>query len=373
MLHRTIRAWPHFLVETWDSGGFTPSPVAEAFWYDAFQWIVWVVWRRLPWLGVYETPKALLYALFDLLARRYVDGCDLFVGWSQVSLRSIQRARHLGAVTLLEHPMSHVDTWMRLMKEEYALWGKGMDGYYSLFPSSLVRRMKREYEEAEYISVLSSFTMRTFLEAGVPKEKLIQIPLGVDAELFRPGRPNDGPFCILYVGRLELLKGIQYLLQAFSELSLSDAELWLVGPVLPEIRPVLARYTTGQIREVGEVPHEQVPAYYRRADVLVFPSLNDAFGLVILEAMVSGLPVIATEHSAGPDLIEDGVQGFVVPIRDAKALKERIHWIYSNRADAREMGRRARTSVLEKFTARHYDQRLLESYSHILRCGKSQR
>lgn len=371
ILHRTIRAWPHFLVEACGTDGFTPRPVAKALWYDGFRWLAWAIWRRLPWLGHYETPRAPFCTLFDLLAQRYLDGCDLFVGWSQVSLWSLRRAKREGATTILEHPMSHVDTWMRLVREEYGRWGESGGGYYGLFPSSLVRRMKREYEEAEFISVLSSFSRRTFLDAGVPKEKLIQIPLGVDPDLFYPGQPNDGPLRILYVGRLELLKGVQYLLQAFSELNLSGAELVLVGPVLPEIRPVLARYTTDRIRVVGEVPHEQVPAYYRRADVLVFPSVNDAFGLVILEAMACGLPVIATEHSAGPDVIEDGIHGFIVPIRDVEALKERIQYLFDHREEARAMGSAGRNRVLDRFTSDRYGEWLLKTYQGIV-AGESQ-
>lgn len=366
VLYRAVRAWPRFLVEAWDPGNEAPTPLARASWYDGLQWLTWALWRRVPWARRYETPRSLLSALFDLLARRYVGECDLFVGWSQVSLQSLRRAKRGGACTLLEHPMSHVDTWMRLVREEYAQWGQAADGFYSLFPRLLVRRMRREYNEAEYISVLSSFSRRTFLEAGIAEERLIQLPLGVDPQIFHPGPPHAGPFRVLYVGRVELLKGVQYLLQAFSELRLTGAELWLAGPVLPEIGPILMRYESQQVRIVGEVPHAELPAYYRGADVLVFPSVNDAFGLVILEAMASGLPVIATEHSGGPDVIEDKVHGFVVPIRDVEALKERIAWLYANREEAREMGRRARARVLEGFTLQHYGERLLESYSHIL-------
>jgi len=365
-LHRAVRAWPRFLVEAWDPGNETAIPVARAPWYDGVQWLTWAVWRRLPLAGRYETPRASFCALFDHLARRYVDSCDLFIGWSQVSLVSLRRAKKLGGQTLLEHPMSHVDTWMRLVREEYARWGRGADGFYSLFPRLLVRRMRREYEEAGYISVLSSFSRRTFLEAGIAEERLIQIPLGVDSQVFHPGPPHDGPFRILYVGRLELLKGVQYLLQAFSELRLPGGELWLVGPVLPEMGPILTRYGGRQVRIVGEVPHAELPEYYRGADVLVFASVNDAFGLVILEALASGLPVIATEHSGGPDVIEDKVHGFVIPIRDMNALKERLRYLFDHRDEARAMGMAGRERVLTGFTWDHYAKRLLRSYHAIV-------
>lgn len=368
MLRSVVRSWPRFQAKEWDETGVPLERSGST--YDRVARLAWAVWRRLPRLSRYETPRGPLSALFDLLARRYVDGCDLFVGWAQVSLRSMRRAKELGAVTLLEHPMSHVDTWMRLAEEEYARWGRA-DGCYSLFPRILVRRMRKEYQEAAYISVLSSFAKRTFLEAGVPERKLITLALGVDPSLFRPGPPGQELFRILYVGRLELLKGIQYLLQAFSELRLPDAELWMVGPILPEVQSILARHDSGRVRIAGEVPPGEMPAYYRSADVVILPSINDAFGLVILEAMASGLPVIATDHSAASDVIEDKIHGFVVPIRDVGALKDRILYLFDHPEEARAMGVAGRERVLGHFTWDHYAERLLKTYPALVEARQS--
>src|SRR3989304_5578065 len=96
------------------------------------------------------------------------------------------------------------------------------------------------------------------------------------------------------------------------------------GPPPPGVQRIRARRDRGRVRFAGEVPPGEMPAYYRSADVVILPSINDAFGLVILEAMASGLPVIATDHSAASDAIEDKIHGFVGPTRDAGALKDRI-------------------------------------------------
>lgn len=365
-LHRAIRCWPDFVVEAWDGGGAGPTELVRVRGYRGVQRLVWGAWRRLPWVGRYETPRAPLCALADGLARPWVGGCDLLVGWSQVSLWSLRRAKQKGSVTVLEHPMSHVRAWMSLMDEEYARWGQNGEGYHSLFPCLLARRMEREYETADRISVLSSFAARTFVEAGIPSEKLLRVPLGVDPEAFRPGVSSERPFRALYVGRLELLKGIPYLLQAFAEVRLPDAELWLVGPVLPEIRRVLARFAGPKVRIIGEVPRDRAAEYYRQADVFVFPSVNDAFGLVILEAMACGLPVIATKHSCAPDVVVDGVHGFIVPIRDVGALKERLGHMYLKRSEAREMGCAARQRILDTFTWDHYGERVCGEYSRLV-------
>jgi glycosyltransferase involved in cell wall biosynthesis len=82
-----------------------------------------------------------------------------------------------------------------------------------------------------------------------------------------------------------------------------------------------------------------------RCHVHVFPTLLDGFGRNLIEAMASGLPVITTPHCAGPDLIEDGVTGFIVPIRDADAICDRLAWLYAHPVEAMDMGRRARASV----------------------------
>ncbi len=364
VLARVTYHWPRF--EVWEWRGARLERLTGLAWHDRLVWLTWAGWRRLPGLRRYETPRAPLSALFDLLARHYLTPTDLFVGWSQTSLRTLHRGKRLGAVTVLEHPATHVDTWARLVREEYARWGQGAQGHHSLFPGLLRRRMRREYAEADFISVLSSFAKRTFLEAGVAPAKLVQLPLGVDTERFRPGPRREGPPRILCVGRLELLKGVQYLLQAFSQLRRPEAELWFVGPVLPEVQLLLQRYTHPRIRVVGEVGHEQLPAYYRDADVLVFPSINDAFGLVILEAMASGLPVITTEHSAGRDLIEDRRHGFVVPIRDAEALADRLRYLFDHRDAAQAMGSAGRDRAQREFTWAHYGERLLATYRALL-------
>lgn len=92
----------------------------------------------------------------------------------------------------------------------------------------------------------------------------------------------------------------------------------------------------------------------RRSDVFVFPSLFEGFGLVILEAMAQGLPVITTPHTAGPDLIADGVDGFIVPIRDAPAIAARLDSLHRDRDRLAAMGAAARAKAFS-FTWTAYE------------------
>jgi glycosyltransferase involved in cell wall biosynthesis len=287
----------------------------------------------------------------------------LLVGWSQVSLHSFRRARAAGRRTLLEHATAHVDTWMDIAQKECAR--RRVRAAYSLLPRLLVRRMRQECAAADHVCVPSTFARATLRAAGVPDERILQVPLGVDAQRFTPGPPRRGPFRVLYVGRLELLKGLPYLLEAFSRLDLPGAELWLAGRVLPEVGPALDRAGRG-VRVLGPLPHAALPDLYRQVDALAFPSLCDSFGLVLLEAMAAGLPVIATPRSAGPDLIDDGQDGYLVPAAAADALRDRLRALGRDREAGQAMGRRAREKVLSGYTWDHYRARYAAACARLL-------
>ena len=92
-------------------------------------------------------------------------------------------------------------------------------------------------------------------------------------------------------------------------------------------------------------------------DVFVFPSLFEGFGLVLLEAMAMGLPIITTTHTAGPDLIEEGREGFIVPIRDANAIAEKLTRLHEDRSLRDEMSASARRRAKE-FTWEDYGAKL---------------
>lgn len=365
-LKRVIHSWPRLSVHDFNNQTKELKLTKEISYYRFLVHAAWALWRRIPYWKRYQTPQAWIFNLYDKLASRMLGEPDIFLGWSQVSLLSLREAKKLGAVAALEHPMTHVDQWQSVMSEEYARHGKEAASFNSLFSSAMVRRMKKEYEEAEFIVVPSTSAERSFTGRGVPESKMIRIPFGVDVSLFRPANSLEAsPFRVLFAGRLELLKGVHYLLQAWSELKLPNAELWLIGSVLPEIRPFLARYGSPRIRVIGEVPRSGMPEYYRQAHALVFPTLNDGFGLVMLEAMASALPVIATQNSGGPDAIEDGVSGFIIPIRDVEAIKEKIHRLHAHRDESKEMGLRGRRALMARFTREHYCRRLLKAHTAI--------
>ena len=133
---------------------------------------------------------------------------------------------------------------------------------------------------------------------------------------------RSGSLRVLFVGILSQRKGLSYLLDAAASLG-PHVELTLLGTKPTADCPALDAAVRAH-RWIPTLPHAEVLAEMERQDVLVFPSLFEGFGLVILEAMSRGLPVITTAHTAGPDLIADGQDGFLVPVRSAAAIAEKL-------------------------------------------------
>jgi glycosyltransferase involved in cell wall biosynthesis len=183
--------------------------------------------------------------------------CDIFVGLSGASLYSLRRARRLGARTVLERGSSHMLYQREILTEEYRRCGM----HKAVVHPQVVERELAEYQEADYISIPSQFVKETFVRQGISVAKLIQTPYGVDLTNFYPVPRQDQVFRIIYCGALSLRKGIPYLLQAFSELQLKDAELWLIGALTDEVRPLLAQFSSPAIVHKGPFPERHLYQY----------------------------------------------------------------------------------------------------------------
>ncbi|GIU82977.1 MAG: glycosyltransferase family 1 protein [Acidobacteria bacterium] len=366
-LRQSFHTYPNLVARKYKNGA--EVELTQSRLYENLQRIIWASWIRLPYLKTKQTPRSLFARLADDFIKNNLEECALFIAWSQISLKSIRRARDWGAKVMLEHQMVHVLKWDEIISEEYSIWSKVTKGSYSLFPKKLVERMIREYEESDFINVLSSYARESFIKQGVDPKKIIVTPYGIDTEKFRPkaASVNEKKVRILYVGRMELLKGVQYLLEAFAALKRKDVELHLVGPILPEMLPLLKKYSDERIKLFGAVNHEDLPKFYQDSDIFVFPSINDAFGLVVLEAMACGLPVITTENSCAHDVINDGKNGFIVPIRDARAIKEKLEMLIECEETRLRIRTEARKSVEMNFSLEHYEERYFKACEKTLK------
>jgi glycosyltransferase involved in cell wall biosynthesis len=271
---------------------------------------------------------------FDRWMAERLAPCDVFHCLSSFGLQSHRaaRSRH-GALTACDRGSTHIEFQNEILREEFARFGARFPG----IDSRLVDRELEEYTDCDLIFVPSSFAMRTFVDKGLPCEKLRLNPYGVDLTMFHREPKGDRTFRVLFVGTIALRKGLPYLLEAMAGLGHPDLELRVIGTLEAEMRPIMAKYE-GTFRYLGAVARGDLHKHYSQASVLVLPSIEEGLALVQAQAMACGAPVIATENTGAADLFTDGVEGFIVPIRDARAIREKILTLYENPAMREQMG-----------------------------------
>lgn len=217
-------------------------------------------------------------------------------------------------------------------------------------------------------AVASQFTASTLAEQGIPRDRIHVIPYGVDPSRFpQRERPpaEDRPLRVIFVGSMVQRKGLADLLEAMRLMRTQRVELVLCGRGFVDTH-LLSEYSDVEMTVIRNASQEDLVAALHASDVFVFPSLVEGFAHVILEAMASGLPVIATEHTCAPDVIDAGVHGFIVPIRSPAAIAERLAWGIENRAALAAMGAAAAVHVRSRFTWERFRSGVREAYLAML-------
>jgi len=339
-------------------------------------------WRKQPaFLRNSYNPQYLIHEIFDQLASRKIKLSDIFVGWSSFSLYSLRRAKKLGVITIIERGSSHIIYQNDIVKEEHEKFGLRPQ----LPHPKIIEKELKEYEEADYISIPSLFVKKTFLEQGIPESKLIHIPYGVDLSQFKQIPKEDNIFRVVFAGGMTLRKGVHYLLQAFSELGLPNSELMLIGSMNDEMKPFFKKYGVSiyggptslenrisRIVYIGKKPQAELYKYYSQGSVFVMMSIEEGLAMVQPQAMACGLPVICTTNTGGEDIVRNGKDGFIIPIRDVEKLKEKLVYLYENPEICRQMGQSAKQRVSTGFTWDDYGDKMIKEYRRILKRNQKQ-
>jgi glycosyltransferase involved in cell wall biosynthesis len=212
-------------------------------------------------------------------------------------------------------------------------------------PAQDFARLSAETKMADHWLAASSFSRSTLIENGIPAEHIHVIPYGVDYPKFSctpyayDRFDTTRPLRLLFVGTINQRKGIKYLLDAMRLLDGAPVALTVCGRVVDDLS------LFSGVPQVTVCPSPAWPDLlreYTSADLFVFPSLAEGFGHVLLEALASGLPIVTTPRTAGPDLITEGVEGFVIPAGSAETIAERIEWALANRSLLVDMSSAAR-------------------------------
>lgn len=282
----------------------------------------------------------LSHAFDRAVARRYVPGADLVYAYEYTALASFERARREGAKAVLDLPSLSSRSYEALQRAERSRHpglATPHDAYFDARFEARQARRDREIELADVIVTNSRLTLRSHVEAGADPAKFVVAPLAAPPpidEVRRDFRP-DRPLKVLWAGGFHLRKGAHVLLQALRGLAATgELEVEVYGAVgLPDD----ALAGAAEVAFHGPAPQARVFEAMQAADVLVFPTLSDGFGLVVGEAFAQGLPVITTDQAGAAELVRPGENGLVIPAGDPCALREALQWCLDNRRALHEM------------------------------------
>jgi glycosyltransferase involved in cell wall biosynthesis len=273
---------------------------------------------------------------------------DAVYAYEDGAFHSFKRAKELGITCLYDLPIGYWRTARLLLEEERNLrpdWASTLTGFRD--SKNKLERKDTELALADQIIVASSFTKQTLDNYPGQLAPITVIPYGfppvIAGRVYEP--LENRPLKLLFVGGLSQRKGIANLVEAVDQLG-DAVVLTIVGHKAAEdcvpLNEALKRHNY-----IPSMSHENILKIMREQDVFVFPSLFEGFGLVITEAMSQGTPVITTNRTAGPDLIEDGKNGWLVEAGSTKALKQCIEMLLSNPHLVQEAGLAAmKTAIL---------------------------
>lgn len=235
----------------------------------------------------------------------------------------------------------------------------------------IIENELKEYDLADYISVPSEFVKKSFLDRGFCKNKIIKIPYGVDLKNFKPKIKKhvgvNKKFTLISTGSISVRKGSIYLLNAFVELNLPNSELIFVGEVDTELKKVLKKFTPEKnIKFYKHQPQKKLNLFYNKADVFVLFSIEEGLSMVQLQAMASGLPVICSSNTGGGEIVDNGINGFILPIRNVNLLKKKILILYKDRSLLKKMKNNAHLKAQKLLSWNNYGNNMVKFYKESI-------
>jgi glycosyltransferase involved in cell wall biosynthesis len=220
-----------------------------------------------------------------------------------------------------------------------------------------IRRDLAVWDLVDVVLAPSNFVRDGMISLGCHPDRIAVVPYGLHEDWFDiPAQPKPGR--VLFVGSVRLLKGNHYL--AATQRILRDrgvdAEFRVIGPVP---HSVLESPLFQGPHYVGQVPRQLVRAEFAQADLFAFPTLSEGFGLAHLEALACGVPVVTTPHCGS--VVRDGVDGYIVPIRDPAAMADRLERLLGDRKLRSHMSANARARA-RQYSWTHYSDVLLKAF-----------
>jgi glycosyltransferase involved in cell wall biosynthesis len=286
---------------------------------------------------------------------------DLLIGYENSNHQLFRHAKQEGKITILDLAAVHHGHQQELYHR--------FSSYRALFDSAagfaaMVELKAEAFRYTDYVFCLSTYARATLIQGGVDPQRIFVTNLGINLARFSP-KPSystsSATLQLLFVGRMSHLKGLTVLLQALNTWNEVPFHCKLIGQTdgfdLENLDP--------RFQYIPFLDHEDLVKEYQHADVFLTCSYTDSWAQTVLEAMACGTPVIVTENTGAKDAVLQG-GGFVIPVDDAEALREKIRYFYKNRTEIERLGRAARR-IAEQYTWENYHQQVLAALSEIAR------
>lgn len=240
---------------------------------------------------------------------------------------TLAAAKARGIQTVLNHASGPVTIQQRLVAEEFQGAGLQVPVLSQEVDDEAERFRRQEYDLADFHLAASQVVKKQLMESGIAAERIGVVPYGADGEVFYPSPQAPDRFQVLFAGTLCLRKGLRYLLAALEKAAPSGWNVKLAGHVLPEAEPFLSAFRPHcSVEQTGPVAQGTLAEWMRQSSVLVLPSVEEAFGLVVVQALSCGLPCIVSDRVGAGDLIVHRENGSIVPFGDVEALIEELRW-----------------------------------------------
>ena len=314
------------LYATWNRRGTSGIPSKKTRLFPILGLLAYVAARTLPpYYG--EAFRFALHPLYDRWVRSLLKPGDHILSSYGYTNGCFRWARQKGGMTFLDAGNSHPAHFWKIMSEEHQKWGCT---YPPVSPAHYQRSLAM-MNEVDWVMAPSSFVEDSFLQNGFSTKQIARIPYATDLKVFRVGekRAPDRPFTVINTGGLSLRKGTPYLLEALRILKnkIPGMRILLTQHISDSIKPILGRYNDLPIEWSKTLPPNLLAERLRSADLFILPSLEEGMARTALEAMACGLPVILTPNTGSCDLVEEEINGSIVPIRSPEAIAEKaLFW-----------------------------------------------
>ncbi len=269
------------------------------------------------------------FCLKSLPHLRAIDVCWAYNGAAR---ELFEAARAKGIRCVLEQVIAPRDDELRELRqarEDWPQWDCAEEQARPATSDPLAAREQAEWRLAHMIVVGSRYVRDCLQRSGVPAGRCTIVPSGIDLERFQVGTEVRGgrPLRVLFVGQINLRKGVPYLLEAARRLNTARIELRLIG-ALQSRRECLAPFAPWAWFS-GPIPLAEMASYYQWADIVVVPSICEGSAMVTYEARGCGVPIIATANAGA--FFSPGVDGLEIPVRDAEAIASVLDRLARNR------------------------------------------